>query len=127
MIKFTWKPYTSERGIKYIDWKAQWDGKHDDDWYNVTGYEFFNIHHPFSRTLDYLDMNELYISSKLEEDNPNSLIEVGDVVADNSVTRAMCEILANPKKSLLEEKASGNTDEYWYYTNLIGCLSRLWD
>lgn len=124
MIKFSWSTY-GKKG-KYLSWNATWNGKHDDDWYHLKE-RLFDLSHPFSETLDYKDCEHSYAMTKMEEDNPKNLMKVGDVVADNPVTRAMCEMLSDPKKSFLEHGASGNSDEYWYYTNMLGCLSRLWD
>ena len=128
MIVFKWRPYQTDEGKKYIDWEATWDGKHD-DWCGDPGEVIFPEEmHPFSLTIDFEQKSAWFEKHKDDkEDNPLLIMNTGDVVADNAVTRALCEILSDPKKNIVESGASGNSDPYWYYRNLLGCLSRLWD
>ena len=57
-------------------------------------------------------------------DDPDNMRTTGDVVANNPVTLALCELLADDESL---EKHSGHTHPYWYRCSLIGNLSILWD
>lgn len=59
-----------------------------------------------------------------EEHNPKNIREVGDTVAVNPVTIALCEMLSDPESI---KEASGHTCPYHYRSKLIGILDSLWD
>lgn len=163
MVKFTWKYTTYKKtGNTYIEWKATWDGRWDNDplisdgenW----GKNYENLSHPFADTADYeqsqamfkhysgmtpeekkkdIIINVLQSDGTIKEEslgntedinpedyNPEKLMECGDIVAANTVTRALCELLSDPEKI---EAASGNTHAVCYRSKLLGCLSLLWD
>jgi hypothetical protein len=113
MLKFEWKTYGE--GDKFIEWEATWDGNHDDSWYKPYSEK---MDHPFSKTVDFEQM------ACFNEENPETLRKVGDVVANNPITLAYCEILSNASRI---PECTGNTHPYSYYMTLIGNLSNLWD
>lgn len=67
---------------------------------------------------------ELDTPSYADYINPESLRSVGDTVRNNPVTRAICEMISDTKNM---RNHCGGTHPWFYQTNLIGVLSRLWD
>jgi hypothetical protein len=118
MIKFEWKLWGENN--KYIDWTATWDGKHDEPWYE--SYE--GMGHPFQRTVDFEQNEQMFKAYGTDEYNPELMKEAGDIVANNPVTLAYCEMLSNPSRI---PEYSGNSEPFGYYVRLIGNLSLLWD
>ena len=59
-----------------------------------------------------------------EEHNPENIRKVGDAVAINPVTIALCEMLSKPGSI---KKASGTSCPYQYRNRLIAVLDSLWD
>jgi hypothetical protein len=98
---------------KYIRWEATWDGKHDNTWYDPKTASV----HPFEETLDYM-------LDPIDAPPAGMVDRIGDVVADNPVTRELCAMLSQPEEL---HKHSGNVAVYWYWKKLIGSLSHLWD
>lgn len=128
MITFTYRPYVSKTsGIKFIEWKAVWDGVHETS---------DNIH-PFFGTGAYeqrLAYKEKFKEEDLakgtwdeETDEPDAIRELCDVVADNPVTRALCEALSLTLKELDVNGYSGNTCVVGYRNRLLVALDSLWD
>ena len=59
-----------------------------------------------------------------EDYNPKFLRKCSDVVAVNSVTRELCDMLSDDEKIIA---GSGHTHPFQYRSKLLGCLSLLWD
>ncbi len=120
-IKFKWE--VSENN-KWITWQATWDG----EWKNDPLYDGFTLtSHPFCRTVDFLEAIEDRESWSYNEELPTSPFEirqVGDIVANNPATVAICEMLSD-QESLGEH--SGSIHALCYRERLFGILSQLWD
>lgn len=61
---------------------------------------------------------------EIEEHNPIHIRKLEDVVALNDVTLAMCRMLSSPHTI---HRWCGWTERFWYWRNVLGALSRLWD
>lgn len=112
-----------------------------------------HVNHPFNTTVDYESQREMYNAWKkrlrtgrrpyislrglgsvippmrmtrqeIETHNPLHLRKMEDVVALNDVTLAMCRMLASPTTI---HRWCGMTERFWYWRNVLGALSRLWD
>ena len=125
---------------EFLEWSAEWDGEGES---------------PFCRTVDYLDAAEVYKESKgklgdrdyfvipphpllfenkprivtreeIEAGHPDLLLKVNCICANNSITRAMCEMLSLTEE-VIEGGYSGHTEGASYFRAVLGCLSNLWD
>lgn len=80
----------------------------------------FEDPHPYTKLFDasYIRRGD----SIHEEVRKTGIYE--EYIADNSVTRALIEILENSRRINL---ASGNTDWRWYRMKLVQLIDMLWD
>ncbi len=99
----------------FLDVKLVWDGRQDND---LLAAETAYMPHPFCQSNDYEDMKTT------DPAGAENLREVGEVVADNEVCRAIIDLLSNEEKLKI---SAGSVDPYWYRMKLIGALSKLWD
>lgn len=140
MHNFKYGDYNSDgTSGEFLEWSAEWDGEGES---------------PFCRTVDYLDAAEVYKESReklgdsdyfvipphplfetplrtvtreeIEAGHPDLLLKVNSVCANNSVTRAMCEMLSLTE-DVIEGGYSGHTEGEAYFRAVLGCLSNLWD
>jgi len=140
MHNFKYDDYNSDgTSGEFLEWSAEWDGIGES---------------PFSRTTDYIDAARHYekdmeklgdkayfveppyplleigprtvTREDVEAAHPNLLLKVSCVCANNSVTRAMCEMLSLSKEKI-EGGYSGHTDGEDYFRAVLGCLTLLWD
>ena len=140
MHNFKYGDYNSDgTSGEFLEWSAEWDGIGES---------------PFSRTTDYIDAARSYekdmeklgdkdyfveppyplleigprtvTREEVEAGHPDLLLKVNCVCANNSVTRAMCEMLSLSKEKI-EGGYSGHTDGEDYFRAVLGCLTLLWD
>lgn len=159
MIKFSYKIKTSKSNPdqRYIYWECKWDGKHNEDWYEVDANEHLDTYyHPFSRTFEFKDDWVIY-NKFLETFKKKKKKKVSIFLGKRNIlgkpplySRKEVDKIFNPihKRKISDvcayneathsickllsdkkglPKAAGNHTAYGYFQCLLGSLMLLWD
>lgn len=136
----------------FIDWSCEWDGKGESPFRETQDYEEASLIYrdyctkfePGKDTMDivfgrgmnseaedgsirdFTLMTSTYTRAEVADMHPDLILKINCICASNSITRAMCEMLVLTEEHI-EGGYSGHTVGTGYFSNVLGCLSRLWD
>ena len=140
MHNFKYDDYNSDgTSGEFLEWSAEWDGKGESPFSRTTDYidaarryekdmeKLGDKDYYVLETCPMLDLDPIVVTREMvEAAHPDLLLKVNCVCANNSVTRAMCEMLSLSKDQI-EGGYSGHTEAEAYFRAVLGCLSLLWD
>ena len=140
MHNFKYGDYNSDgTSGEFLEWSAEWDGIGESPLFLTTDY--IDAAEVYKESMEKLGDKDYFVDppyplleigprtvtrEEIEAAHPDLLLKVNCVCANNSVTRAMCEMLSLSKEKI-EGGYSGHTDGEAYFRAVLGCLSLLWD